>query len=136
MHDTSHEVLVAFSDTENYPFFREVVVRFGLTSIFSANSAETQVLLARRPICLAFCEERLPQGGYREVLGQVVRSSVRIPVIVVSRTSNWNEYLKVLHDGAFDCLTCPLRLPQVEEVLKHGLREFYARNTLRPGVVA
>lgn len=63
--------------------------------------------LANRQVRMIFCDYRFPDGTYRDVLHLVRAVEPKVPVVVMSRLADWDEYLDVLRQGAFDLIASP-----------------------------
>lgn len=117
------EVLVACSRPEDLEALTRILVRRGLTPIH-ASSVETSCgILADRRVRLVFCDDELPDGSVGQVLEEVQHTSTRVPVIVISRLENWDEYLRAMRLGAFDYISSPLRRAEAEQVIRRALDE-------------
>jgi two-component system response regulator PilR (NtrC family) len=115
-------VLVAAADAESRRAFTQVLSGLGLKPEFSASVRETQAILSARPVSLVFCEEKLADGGYQDVLRAVKKTAARAPVVVASQSLNWYEYLEALRLGAFEYLDSPLRAIDVEMIVRYAVR--------------
>jgi CheY-like chemotaxis protein len=62
------------------------------------------MVLAGQEIFVVVCNDRLDDGKYEDIVKLVVRCETKVPVIVVSRTGDWAEYLMAMCGGAFDYL--------------------------------
>ena len=62
------------------------------------------MVLAGQEIFVVVCNDRLDDGKYEDIVKLVVRCETKVPVIVVSRTGDWAEYLTAMCGGAFDYL--------------------------------
>ncbi len=117
------EVLVACSRSEDLEALTRILVRRGLKPIH-ASSVETSCgILADRKVRLVFCDDELPDGSVGRVLEEVHHTAMRVPVIVISRLENWDEYLRAMRLGAFDYISSPLRRAEVEQVIRRALDE-------------
>jgi DNA-binding NtrC family response regulator len=58
-------------------------------------------------VCLVVCDDRLIDGKYEDILNETVRLLLKTPLIVVSPTGDWRDYLKAIGAGAFDYLAYP-----------------------------
>lgn len=85
------------------------------------NQAE-QVLSLQRPH-LVFCDERLPDGGYADLL--VLKDSGRTPppIVVLTRNGEWELYMDATRRGAFDVIRSPWCPTDIELSLIRGARE-------------
>lgn len=50
-----------------------------------------------------------------------VRSETRVPVIVVSQTGDWPEYLTAMSGGAFDFLAYPPIAGDLQQTIQNAL---------------
>jgi DNA-binding response OmpR family regulator len=117
------EVLVACSRSEDREALTRILVRRGLKPVLASSVEKSCGILARRPVRLAFCDDELPDGSVGSVLEEIHQSAKRVPVIVISRLENWDEYLRAMRLGAFDYISSPLRRSEVEQVIRRALDE-------------
>ena len=68
-----------------------------------------------------FCARSLSMGSWREVLEEVRQFYPHLPVIIVSRTADEQEWLEVLEAGAFDLLGPPYYERVLLSVLEHAM---------------
>ena len=61
----------------------------------------------RRRVSLVVCDDRLVDGKYEDILSETAPSPLKTPVVVVSPTGDWPDYLKAINAGAFDYLAYP-----------------------------
>lgn len=117
------EVLVACLRLEDRQALARILERMGLKPTLVSSVEKSRDVLAGRSVRLVFCEDELPDGSVSRVLDEVHQSSLRVPVIVISRLENWDEYLRAMRLGAFDYITSPLRRSEVEQVIRRALDE-------------
>jgi DNA-binding NtrC family response regulator len=86
--------------------------------------AAAKALMTRQQFALAVCEDSLPDGNFRAMIGEESRRRGRQPVIVVSSRDDWESYLLAMRAGAFDCLSSSAGTGEVERVLAAGLQEY------------
>jgi DNA-binding NtrC family response regulator len=80
----------------------------------SATLAEAKGVLSRQEIALVFCDDRLTDGSYRDLL-HTLRTWEKAPhIVVTTRTGEWKDYLEAIRLGAFDMIPCPYRPIDVE----------------------
>jgi DNA-binding NtrC family response regulator len=65
----------------------------------------------------------LPDGRYSDLLQLQQQNANNMPVIVVSRTGDWEEYFEALERGAHDFLAYPLIPGELQRILKTFLAE-------------
>ncbi|HEV2521395.1 MAG TPA: hypothetical protein VGT24_03360 [Candidatus Acidoferrales bacterium] len=85
----------------------EIVVQCGLATFLAFTVGESRRILDRQKICLVVCNDRLIDGKYEDILDETAALRLKAPVIVVSRTGEWPDYLKAIGAGAFDYLAYP-----------------------------
>jgi DNA-binding response OmpR family regulator len=117
------EVLVTCSRTEDRFALARMLVRCGLKPVLSSSVEKARSLLARRPVRLVFCDDELPDGSVGRLLEEIRKAASRIPVVVISRLENWDEYLRAMRLGAFDYISSPIRRAEVERVVTRALEE-------------
>lgn len=115
------QALVASSDPEIRETLKGMLARRGMEALFSSTAEEAEAILFRHPISLVFCEERLPDGSFRDVLGEVKRSARLVPVVVVSRLGDWDKYLEALRLGVHDYIAFPFQRAEVESTINQAL---------------
>ena len=74
-----------------------------------------------------FCARSLFMGIWREVLEEVRQFYPHLPVIIVSRTADEEEWLEVLEAGAFDLLSPPYYERVLLSMLEHAMVSHDAR---------
>ncbi|MBI1750284.1 MAG: hypothetical protein HY234_14825 [Acidobacteria bacterium] len=116
------EVLVAASDAENRRELTQMLSGMGLKPAISSSVQEAQAILSAKPVSLVFCEEKLADGNYQDVLRAVKRTAEKAPVVVSSRKQDWYEYLEALRLGAFEFLDGPVRAMDVEMIVRYAVR--------------
>ncbi len=77
--------------------------------------------LAGHEIFIVLCSDRLDEGEYEDIVKLVVRSETKVPVIVVSRTGGWPEYLTAINGGAFDYLAYPPIPGDLQQTIRNAL---------------
>jgi DNA-binding NtrC family response regulator len=115
-------VLVVSADLESR---RSVVKTLEALSVqvipcSTLNQAE-QVLSLRRPH-LVFCDERLPDGGYADLLALKEPGGMP-PIVVLTRNGEWELYMDATRRGAFDVIRSPWCPTDIELSLIRGARE-------------
>ena len=95
--------------------------RCGLSPICCANLGEARILMSQEEFRVVLCSDNLSNGDFREVLREAKKSSIYTPVIVLSRSADWDSYLKALAVGAFDFILCPPSSAEAERILWSAL---------------
>jgi DNA-binding NtrC family response regulator len=103
----SSTALVASSDENVQRDLAEMIVQCGLAACVAFTVRESKKILDRQKVSLVVCDESLIDGKYQDILSETVRLRLKTPVIVVSPTGDWPDYLKAISAGAFDYLAYP-----------------------------
>lgn len=119
----SLEVLVACADTEVSKKISALAAQRGLRVVLAATVQQSRLALAERRVGLVFCEERLVDGDFRDLLLAVSRAAGRIPLVVMARVGEWQEYLRAVSLGAFNFIAPPFHSPELERLFRNALRE-------------
>ena len=107
--ETPTQILVASSELENRRALAEILKKEGYDTICVSRASECKEVLETHNVGLVFCDRRLTDGNYRDVLAVARGSQGKVRVVVTSRLADWNEYLEALHHGAFDLIASPGR---------------------------
>ena len=103
------QILVVSSELQNRRALIDILEREDWHTICASTVKECQEALAGRNVTLLFCDRRLPDGTYCDVL-KIIRSlKKKVPLVVTSRLADWDEYFEVLQRGAFDLIASPPR---------------------------
>lgn len=113
--------LVANSDEQVRRKLGEILGQCGLAPVFASTVAESGTALARHEVCVALCSDCLADGSYVHILRLAGQSDTKVPVIVVSRTGDWPEYLTAIRCGAFDYLAYPPIAAELQRVIRNAL---------------
>ena len=117
------DVLIVSSRIEN----RRTLLRAleGLpVSPFCASTIEQAVeVLVSHPMAVIVCDERVPDGSYRELLNLVLAQRPLNRFVVVLNTEEWKDYMEALKIGVVDVLRCPLQATDIDIALTRAMRE-------------
>ena len=113
--------LVASSDRRVRRELAEILAQCGLTPVAASTVAETGIALVRHEVSIVLCNDCLGDGNYEDILKLRNRSERKVPVIVVSRTGDWTEYLAAIRGGVFDYLAYPPIAGDLQRVIRNAL---------------
>lgn len=120
-------ILLVSGDPETRRMLSEALRLSGAKLTSASSVAEARQLLARERPALVFCERRLADGSFRDVLRTQEVTQTGLPVVVASRLAETEEYLEAMRMGAFDFIAQPYHRGEVEQIvqnaLHHGLVE-------------
>ncbi len=99
--------LVVSSDDDVRRKLAQVLRQCALAPVLASTVAESQAALAVDAIVIVVCNDRPDDGKYEDIVKLAVRCKTKVPVIVVSQTGDWPEYLTATCGGALDYLAYP-----------------------------
>lgn len=117
------KVLLACSDPESRKTLSGLLGQCGLKTVVSTSVRGSRRILARGGVAMVFCEARLSDGSFREMLREAGVGERKVPVVVASRLDDTSQYLEAMRLGAFDFIACPYRRSEVEYIVHNALRE-------------
>jgi DNA-binding NtrC family response regulator len=92
-------------------------------TLVCSGRAQAEEVLSKQRVEIVFCDERLPDGCYSDLV-HPNRSKQRVPrVVVTTRTGDWDLYFEALGKGAFDVIRCPCYATDVEMTIIRAVRE-------------
>ena len=116
-------VLLACTDPDSRRALSSLLDQCGLKTVVSSSVRESRRILARGGVAMVFCEARLADGSFREVLHEAAAPEQKVPVVVASRLDDTNEYLEAMRLGAYDFITSPYRRSEVEWIVHNALHD-------------
>jgi DNA-binding NtrC family response regulator len=121
------QILVVSSELENRRALNTILRQEGYETICASRVSECQEALQTQNVSLIFCDRRISDGNYRDVIAATRGSRQHARVIVISRLADWDEYLDALHHGAFDLIASPCQPTDVLWAVVQARREDQAR---------
>ncbi len=95
-------------------------------SVLSANSgSEGMKIIEEGNIDLIFTDFRMPDISGLDVVRAVKRFNPEIPVVVITAFSDTEDAVKVMKEGAFDYLSKPVNLDELEALVKKAKEHNY-----------
>ena len=101
----------------------ETLLLCGVAPVFANSLEQAAQRFQAGGLDFAVCQDRLPDGRYKEVLLMQQVFESQFPLIVVSRTGDWPEYFEALDLGARDFLTYPLIPGELQRIVRNVLEE-------------
>jgi DNA-binding NtrC family response regulator len=116
----SSNVVIVSPDRKAQQVLRSVLEECGVATISASTVKEAKSILHQDSISVVLSSDELPDGE----IGDILRDGVgdRAPVVVFSRLADWKYYLKVVHEGAFDCVLYPPVRGEIERVVLNALK--------------
>lgn len=114
-------VLVALSDFESRKSLAGALEGKGLDPVFVSTLNETRAILDRDPVAMVFCETKLKDGGFKDLLGVSNRTGPKVPVVVCAPFYDKDLYLEAMCQGAYDFIAYPYLHQEVDWILSGAL---------------
>jgi two-component system response regulator AtoC len=105
--EAAPQILIVSPELEHRRALNEILRKEGHETICASRVSECQEALQTQNVSLIFCDRRLSDGNYRDVVEASRAARRHARVIVTSRLADWDEYLDALHNGAFDLIASP-----------------------------
>lgn len=118
------QVVVASSNAGTKEPLAKILGEFGLASLVASNVSEFRNILLQRTVHVVFCDESLPGGGFREVLGLVKTTKPQVQVVVSSQLGELKEYLEAMNLGAFDFIAPPYRVADILSIIDSACQHY------------
>ena len=115
---SQHEsLLLACSDPGERNALLRVLCSPQLTILEAGDMVEAQNILSPAT-GLVVCEDRLPGGGYPELLRRIRQAGLEVPLVVSSSSGGPEQYLEAMELGADDYVTPPYRKQIIEAIVE------------------
>jgi two-component system response regulator PilR (NtrC family) len=121
--DNGLPILIVSCRPDNRKMLMRVFDGLPIDSYSAPSIEQAKEALRLRPFSVVFCEERLSDGSYNDLLREVRAASEDIRFVVMLCTGEWEEYLEALRLGAEEVLRCPLQPTDVDLALIHAMRD-------------
>jgi DNA-binding NtrC family response regulator len=100
-----------------------VLDEFSIDSYVAPTIRDAREVLASQPLSMVFCEERLSDGSYSDLLTSVRATWPETRFVVLLCTGEWEEYLQAMRLGAQEVLRCPLRPTDIDLALIQAMKQ-------------
>ena len=94
-----------------------------INSYVAPTTRDARELLGSRSLSMVFCEERLSDGSYCDLLRDIRATWPETGFVVLLCTGEREEYLQAMRLGAQEVLRSPLRPTDVDLVLIQAMKE-------------
>ncbi len=115
-------ILIATADLETCRRLASILGQWGFEPVCASTVGQAQTILARQVVPLVFCDDRLADGSFRDLLSAVKFARPKVRVVVISPTGDRSGSLEAIQLGAFDVVPRPCRLADVQQVIFHAMR--------------
>jgi DNA-binding NtrC family response regulator len=100
----------------------------------AATLTEAREVLSEQSISVVFCEARVSDGRYLDLLTFARAKQPSIQFVVMLGPGEWSEYMNARGFGAAKAVRWPLEPADVESALIHAMRKQANASATRPGV--
>jgi two-component system, NtrC family, response regulator PilR len=114
-------VLVVDDEVDILELIELTLLRMGLDVERAMNVREATTKLGQRHFDLCLTDMRLPDGTGIEIVDHISRTSMDLPVAVITAHGNTENAVAALKAGAFDYLAKPVGLDQLRTLVKSAL---------------
>lgn len=101
----------------------EVLLLCGVRPVLMRTIEQAARHVATSDVRFSICQDRLPDGTYDDLLFLRRGHQKASPLIVVSQTGEWPEYLAAVERGAYDFLAYPLIPGELQRIIRNLVEE-------------
>ena len=94
--EATPQILIVSSELEHRRTLNDILRKEGYDTTCASRVSECQEALQTQNVSLIFCDRRISDGNYRDVVALTRASNQRIRVVVTSRLADWDEYLDAM----------------------------------------
>ena len=116
-------IVVASSESANRLHLGTILMKLGADPICVSTLRDCHESILRKNIGLVFCDSRLEDGTYTDLLSAYRRKQHKPRVVVTSVSADWDEFKEAMRWGAFDVIASPCRPTDVEWMLIQAKRD-------------
>jgi DNA-binding NtrC family response regulator len=116
-------ILVVSANLESRRTISRILEALSVQVIPCSTLAQTEQVLSLQRPNLIFCDERLPDGGYADLLELKPPGRIPPPIVVLTRNGEWELYMDATRRGAFDVIRSPWCPTDIELSLIRAVRE-------------
>jgi DNA-binding NtrC family response regulator len=116
-------ILVVSANLESRREVSRILEALSVQVVPCSTLAQAEQVLSLQYPSLIFCDERLPDGGYADLLELKLPGRVPPPIVVLTRNGEWELYMDATPSGAFDVVRSPWCPTDIELSLIRGVRE-------------
>jgi len=126
-------IVVASSELANRLQLGGILMKLGLDPICVPSLRDCHESIIRKNIGLVFCDPRLTDGSYIDLLSAYRRRQRKPRIVVTSPSADWDEFKEAMRWGAFDVVSSPCRPADVEWVVIQAKRDERSRQKFQLG---
>jgi len=115
-------VLIVDDDREILKTLSEILQELRLTPVPATDGVEAMACLKSRKIDLIITDLMMPHMDGLEFIQEARQLNANVPVAVISGFTEGKNVVAALSRGAFNFITKPFTVKEIESVIKRGLR--------------
>jgi DNA-binding NtrC family response regulator len=132
---TDFGVVVVSSELGSRLHLGGILSRLGLEPICVPSLRDCHETIVRKDVGLVFCDPRLTDGSYIDLLSAYRRKQRKPRIVITSQSADWDEFKEAMRWGAFDVVSSPCRPTDVEWVVIQAKRDERNRRKFDIGVL-
>ena len=124
------EILVVSSNLEGRRSTATILLLLGLDSICASTVGQCREILVKHNIGLAFCDQQLSDGTYRDLMTLAAYGpcSGRMRIVLSANVANPDEYREAKQLGVFEVIASPRHPIIVEWMIIQARRDHRTRS--------
>jgi DNA-binding NtrC family response regulator len=115
------KALMVFSDTSRMEGLNQALAGTKMETECCSSLSDLRTRLGRERRALVFCQARLPDGTFRDLLRLTGSPDSKIAVVVCSEFYEKGTYIEAMSMGAFDYVALPYRKSELEWIVGNAL---------------
>lgn len=128
------QVLLVCSLSKAHHDLAEASKQQGVRSISAFTVRDAESILLNQALAFVICAAELLDGTFRDILRILQKANLKVPVLVICRGGDREEYSEAKHLGAVDCMPRPLSLAHMGAIIQAALREITSAGKRPPSL--
>jgi PleD family two-component response regulator len=116
-------IIVLSSNPDRAGALAEILKQQQIEPTCAVTVKQYREILLKRGFDVVFCDSRLTDGDYRDVINVARSADPQARIVLTSRLANWPEFLEAMRAGAFDVISTPCHAKDVEWVIMQAKRD-------------
>jgi ActR/RegA family two-component response regulator len=119
----SQKIIILSSNQNRSASLSDILKNQEIDPICAVTVKQYRDILSKQALDLVFCDSKLPDGDYKDVINAARLAGSLARIVVTSRLASWPEFLEAMRAGAFDVISAPCRYKDVEWVIMQAARD-------------
>jgi ActR/RegA family two-component response regulator len=119
----SRKIIILSSNQNRSANLSEILKKQEIDPICAITVKQYRDILSKQALDMVFCDSKLQDGDYRDVINAARLAGSLARIVVTSRLASWPEFLEAMRVGAFDVISTPCRYKDVEWVMMQAMRD-------------